>query len=52
VQGNSNAANGAVLPAPDATLGFSFAAGGGTLILANQPTALTAPSAGSPSHRP
>ena len=47
VQGNSNAANGAALPAPDASLAFSFAAGGGTLFLAGQATALTMPATGS-----
>lgn len=47
IQGNSNGANGAPLPAADATLTFAFAAGGGTLILAKQTTALTAPAVGS-----
>jgi len=47
IQGTSNAANGAALPTPDATAGFSFAGGGGTLFLANQTTALTAPATGS-----
>ena len=47
VQGNSNAANGATLPAPNAALASSFAAGGGTLFLANQTTALAAPATGS-----
>ncbi|WP_116417156.1 ExeM/NucH family extracellular endonuclease [Subtercola boreus] len=47
VQGSSNAANGAALPTPDATFGASFAGGGGTLFLASQTTALTAPPTGS-----
>ncbi|TFD37983.1 ExeM/NucH family extracellular endonuclease [Cryobacterium sp. TMT2-10] len=47
VQGNSNAANGAPLPTPNASLSSSFAGGGGTLFLANQTTALTAPPTGS-----
>ncbi|SMG17694.1 ExeM/NucH family extracellular endonuclease [Agreia pratensis] len=47
IQGTSNAANGAPLPTPDATAKFSFAGGGGTLFLANQTTALAAPSIGS-----
>ncbi|MDY7542445.1 ExeM/NucH family extracellular endonuclease [Cryobacterium sp. 5B3] len=47
IQGNSNAANGAVLPTPDASLAFSFGASGGTLFLVNQATALTAPATGS-----
>jgi predicted extracellular nuclease len=47
IQGNSNAANGAALPTPDASLAFSFAGGGGTLFLANQTTALTLPPTGS-----
>ncbi|PPF81903.1 glutamate--cysteine ligase [Subtercola sp. Z020] len=47
VGGSSNAANGAALPTPDQTFGASFAAGGGTLFLAAQTTALTAPPVGS-----
>jgi len=47
VQGSSNAANGQVLPAADASTGASWAAGGGTFFLANQATVLTAPPAGS-----
>ena len=47
IQGTSNAANGEALPTPDATLSFSFAGGGGTLFLANQTTALSAPATGS-----
>ncbi|WP_105035997.1 ExeM/NucH family extracellular endonuclease [Cryobacterium aureum] len=47
VQGSSNAANGAALPAPDASFGTSFAAASGTIFFANQPTALTAPATGS-----
>lgn len=47
IQGNSNAANGAALPTPDASLAFAFAGGGGTLFLANQTTALTTPPTGS-----
>ena len=47
VQGNSNAANGATLPTPDASTGVSFSGSSGTLFLANQPGALTAPATGS-----
>ncbi|TFD72774.1 ExeM/NucH family extracellular endonuclease [Cryobacterium sp. Hb1] len=47
VQGSSNAANGAVLPTPDASIGASFAAAAGTIFFANQSTALNAPATGS-----
>ncbi|WP_106212785.1 ExeM/NucH family extracellular endonuclease [Glaciihabitans tibetensis] len=47
IKGSSNAANGATLPTEDATFGPSFAAGGGTIFLAAQTTALTAPATGS-----
>jgi len=47
IQGNSNGANGAALPTPDASLNFAFAGGGGTLFLANQTTPLAAPATGS-----
>lgn len=47
VQGSSNADNGAGLPTADASLGFSFSGGAGTIILANQATALTALPTGS-----
>ena len=47
IQGSSNAANGATLPAADDSMGASFAAGSGTLFLANTSTALVAPATGS-----
>ncbi|TFC49762.1 ExeM/NucH family extracellular endonuclease [Cryobacterium sp. TMT2-17-1] len=47
VQGTANSTSGAALPTPNATLGFSFGGGGGTLFLASQATQLTAPATGS-----
>lgn len=48
IKGSSNAANGADLPATDADAsGFSFAAGGGTLVLAKKATALNPLATGS-----
>jgi len=47
VQGSSNADNGAELPTADAALGFSFSGGSGTIFLADQAAALTAPPVGS-----
>lgn len=47
VKGTANSTNGAALPAEDATMNVSFAGGSGTLFLANQTTALTAPAVGS-----
>ncbi|MHA7275579.1 ExeM/NucH family extracellular endonuclease [Arthrobacter sp. Hz1] len=40
VGGSSNADNGVALPGTDATIGASFADGGGTLILSNEATAI------------
>lgn len=40
IGGSSNADNGVALPATDATIGASFAGGGGTLILSNGATAV------------
>jgi predicted extracellular nuclease len=47
IQGASNNPNGAVLPTPDIVGAPSFGGAGGTLFLANQTTALTAPPVGS-----
>jgi 5'-nucleotidase len=47
VKGTSNAANGEALPEEDAYFGSSFAGGGGTIFLADQTAALTAPTTGS-----
>jgi len=47
IQGSANADNGIELPTPDASMGASFSGSAGTLFLASQTTALTAPPTGS-----